>query len=592
MDRFIFFRQNAHHDDEYDAWNLWHHMDQAQSELFGDWNFPAVSKGSSRSGVTADEYSPTDETTHDWPFHQGQNNTIARANEKTKSSSGENSIFAGVVDTATLVGNAWAEILAELSSQELTEPESSPERLLDDSGIVEEVEVDVVNSDFRHLEKDGEYSSNGTDEHRELHEEVATNIVTSDMSDLDESDESFPMRENATKFFSQSQPFETDGNTLTIGVEFEFLVPREDIHVSDRPQRYFISLQEQTTLLMRSIVWPAQLHIKNALNKAGIRAHILSEDPIPGETLQDVYSMWIISQERSLEYDPGSDSDESLYSVYSPDKEDFRMVDDFALVGLEVSSRKLPANEFGFREIERVLHTLRSTTLMHINDKCGLHIHVDANSLSLTEKKDFVCLYMMVESTLFQFCAPQRRGVDGYSQPVTKASKVAMVARNECERTGKKFLEGLSQELHQLLHRARNHAGLQERLLEENKTRCTLALKHVGGNPDDERYTFEFRQLQGSLDPELVRHWAQVCVALVFAARGLDSVDDSSRARVYDLFYRIGNSEDINAWRELLVILDLEDAIEFWQRKLLTYMTPAGWSQNETGNDGFATVLP
>lgn len=73
--------------------------------------------------------------------------------------------------------------------------------------------------------------------------------------------------------------------------------------------------------------------------------------------------------------------------------------------------------------------------------------------------------------------------------------------------------------------------------------RTALAMKNVGEVGDGEdKFTFDFRHFQSTLDPELAKQWVRICVALVLAAKGLGEYNSSLTNMTYNRFYLIGNS--------------------------------------------------
>lgn len=385
---------------------------------------------------------------------------------------------------------------------------------------------------------------------------------------------------------------DVDDIVQQVGFEFELLVPVEDVHVKTRPDRYFVSMQELASHVAQAPDYPAQIFVEDTLKEAGVPAVALCRKTATDR--DGLYGVWVVTKEESIE--PNSSSEGALSSAA---KGETGLSDDCWLCGLEVNSRKLPTNADGFAETDRVLRTLRKHTLMHINEGCGLHVHVDAGGLKLEERKHFVCLYLMAETALFSFCAPHRQGAMG-CLPVAQNSRMGVAARAECDRRRGVFRGGLSLELHNLVHRAANSSELRDSLLKPGLgasgpwARTALAMKHVGRRREEDKWTFEFRHSQASLDPVLVRHWARICVALVSAAKGLGDYGDITANEVYGTFYDLHQEQQHDdGWLVLLKMLRLDDSdtISFWRRKLPAYQCPNGWTQGEQGEDGFVTVL-
>lgn len=399
----------------------------------------------------------------------------------------------------------------------------------------------------------------------------------------------------------------------TFGLEFEFLVPAERKGIIptelSKDDRYFTPFKEYSAYGVPP-TFPAQIYIAEVLNNAqmfcvSILDKYEEKDPLLHRRLnEDHYSVWRVKGDSSVRPD----------TTTSPHK-------DWRLLGLEINSPKLPASESGFLEVENALRLMREKVLLHLSTTSGLHVHVDMSPLTFAERKHFLSLYLMVEDVLFSFCAPHRLD-NQWCRPTARHSQLANSApatnydRSPLQRRRREeeqpFLpsgQNVSSEVYEPQQQQQQHYVVQrmdstrdmQRMVDPprtNGTRTALALKNVGaqyqaGEEDQEQWTFEFRHFQATLDPELAKQWARICVALVLAARGLGEHGRKSLANMtYNRFHGIGIQEDkAEARRELLTVLGLEDAVDFWEHQVLTYQTPDGWLQNELGPDGFAPVL-
>lgn len=563
--------------------NLWINVDRLQEETFGNWGF-SITHEASLDRDPPEDYSPTatgnvqsspsrgndlaDDERHsyrseDFMFevrgarsegNLGTARSMENADEPDNQGSGRVKIFT----TAELLDEIWAEVMHDDPGLD-----NKPGANAADAG-----EAKVIPPD----------NSAGTKEvsYEEIH-----------LSTINAHEPKFSVFDATLR----DQP--ADDEVVTVGIEFEFLVPFEDVDLKDRPDRYFISLQEQASYLMQTMEWPAQISIKEVLNEAGITTVALGGDARAGVQRSDLYETWVVRQEHSVEPDASSEGWSSS-SDASGTRGQRPLVDLFGFCGVEINSRKLHADAMGSREIETALRVLRENVLMHINENCGLHVHVGATSLSLEEKKHFVCLYLMVEQTLFSFCAPHRRGNIACS-PVAHDSRSAIAAREDCIKSGQTFFGGLSLELHGLIHQSSSSAALRDCLLQPGHrawSRCALAMKHVGEGSDDDEWTFEFRQFQGTLDPLIVGQWTRICVALVLLAKGLGEYGGVAANGVYSTICNAAEQSG-GSWLSLLQALGLNDenTVGYWQRKPLVYQTPGGWLQDELGDDGFIQVL-
>lgn len=130
--------------------------------------------------------------------------------------------------------------------------------------------------------------------------------------------------------------------SITFGLEFEFLVPIERRNVSSDPLtsgRYFTPFEEYNKFGVPP-TRPAQVCIAEVLNNAQMLAvSILDQyggkDPILHRQLaSDYYSVWRVRSDSTVRPD-----------TISPSRKR-------RLIGLEVNSPKLPAEEAGFVEVQ------------------------------------------------------------------------------------------------------------------------------------------------------------------------------------------------------------------------------------------------
>lgn len=609
LDRFLDFHNASEFPLRGTLHNLWINVDRLQERTFGNWDFTATHEASlggepseNCSLTAAGNVQPSrgkDLVDDDRQSYRSQefifevrgarlkgNLGTAQAMENADEPGDQGRGWVKIFTTAELMDDIWADVIHDdpgpgnklgdnatdageakvvppgnsAGTKEVSYEEIPSSTIIDTGYTIEEVKVDVARPDAVHLALDQQHSA-----------------LSSSFGHVDD---------------LEDQPADDDV-LVTVGVEFEFLVPFEDVKLKDRPDRYFISLQEQASYLTQAMEWPAQLSLQETLNEAGITTIALGHGAGADAQRSDLYGAWVVRQEHSVEPDASSEGWSSSSDASGP-RGQRPLVDLFGLCGVEVNSRKLHADADGFREIETALRVLRENVLMHINENCGLHVHVGATSLSLEEKKHFVCLYLMAEQNLFSFCAPHRRGNIACS-PVAHDSRSAIAAREDCIKSEQPFFGGLSLELHRLIQRSSSSAALRDCLLQPGHrawSRCALAMKHVGQESDDDEWTFEFRHFQGTLDPLLVGQWTRICVALVLQAKGIGEYSGVVANGVYSTICNAAEQSG-GSWLSLLRVLGLSDenTVVYWQRKLWAYQTPGGWLQDELGDDGFIQVL-
>lgn len=368
---------------------------------------------------------------------------------------------------------------------------------------------------------------------------------------------------------------------VTVGWEIEFMVPTAQGDLTQdllTDGRYLVPEEEQEDILDMTYGYPARKYIASLLREAGIPAlhfdiHEAECDTsdLPGAEALDItsdpYAIWRVKTEYiSIELDPDC-------------------------VGLELSSRKLPANELGFAELDQVLRLTRNNVLVRVSEDCGLHVHVDASVLDLSEQRHFVCLYLTVESVLFSLCQPGRR-VSEWCCQVYDSSRLALEAVHLIKKGGHGSDRGARLRLmHRAIH-GLDSEQLRNRLMQWNApdTRNALAMKMVGQG----KHTFEFRHFQGSFDSALVQHWTRVCLALVMAAKGLGDRRQHPASQVYDVFYQVSCRPEEEAWKCLLRVLDLGDYIAFWELARSSYASsqdgvPYARSESDSESWGLAS---
>lgn len=361
--------------------------------------------------------------------------------------------------------------------------------------------------------------------------------------------------------------------SVQVGVEIEFLVALE-MKSQERPvnERYFIPLEHQNvTTIVDGL--PARKHISQLLRDSGIPA--VTDHDQRDEVRQAVACF------------KGPLDEDDEYAFWAVKCEPAGMVmghdvDIFDYVGLEFASRKLQANAQGFNEIRSAIRILRRHVLVATSSSCGIHVHIDAATLNLEERKHFVCLYLLAEKELFSLTAPHRRGNNTWCGPVAEKTKLAEDAEGILEEAGAQNGEDGQPPsalklatMKELILGCTSTDDLQN-ALSRNKLppfhRAALNLKEVG----EKSYTFEFRHFQASLDPEVIEHFIRLSAALVMSAKGLGSPERPSFDEMYEAFGQI------KGWKDLLTTIGLQGAIGHWERLLWAYPDATEESPSDT----------
>lgn len=207
---------------------------------------------------------------------------------------------------------------------------------------------------------------------------------------------------------------------------------------------------------------------------------------------------------------------------------------------------------------------------MSLAGSYGLHVHVDASALGLSGQRRLVSLYVTVDNVLVSLPRPSR-WESTFCNLVYGKSRLAVDedAALEQGNGGLDKEEGpddvysskIPAKMRLMLEAIHNCDTQQIRrgILSPMDFRNALNMKAVQGD----KYTFEFRHFQGSLDLAVIRQWTRVCLALVTAARGLGDYRQHPASEVYEVFHQISRRPGGQAWESLLEFLGLPDAVAF-----------------------------
>lgn len=404
---------------------------------------------------------------------------------------------------------------------------------------------------------------------------------------------------------------------VTFVPEFDFLIPveRRQIlgstqYINDADGRYCIPFDEYGSFGVPSTL-PAERFIAQILNGAGLRAvsnNILEEedkveDPeLRHQLTEDCHSVssWHIKADNTVR--PDRTSPAPLNSRWH-------------LLGMKLTSPKLPFEESGFLEVEKALSALRKRVRLSLSTSTAFYVHIDASILTLPERHHFLSLYLMIEDVLFSFIAPHRSSTS--ILPTARRSVLAEMTRKNLIHRGISTATGGSSR-----ERATTPEGHDSILFKAYEQQCiiwsteemeelagfldqagnpgactALAMKkHVGGEKKKEdKWAFEFRHSQGTLRPEVARQWTRLCGALVLAAKGLGEYNEGLAGMAYHKFEEIARdgADCMEVARfDLLEVLELLDAEEFWIEQVeMCEKNDGGWLEEELNEDGFAPVL-
>lgn len=182
---------------------------------------------------------------------------------------------------------------------------------------------------------------------------------------------------------------------------------------------------------------------------------------------------------------------------------------------IEVKSPAYLSSEEALEAVQKVCCILTHSYRIVTDESCGLHVHVGTGVPALGFETDVV---RKLIATLWTF-APQldkihpmhRRRNDSFCPPIGKYSKLAET------NSGLSRMEALSEilhahtidELYDLVGGVDDDDGIRV-----DKMACNIA-NLSSDNDSLEQLTVEFRQHEGTLDPERVAMWIRSCVGLL-----------------------------------------------------------------------------
>lgn len=166
--------------------------------------------------------------------------------------------------------------------------------------------------------------------------------------------------------------------------------------------------------------------------------------------------------------------------------------------GGELVSPPLPATQKSFRQIEIVTKVLRDMGST-VDSRCGLHVHQDANDLSVRQVGHVVGMYSSFQTLINYGLSPSRRRTSGFTK-IENYKDIPMVSRN-----AKYWNKSKDNHLATL-----EIQHLKSKLKRNNDRYKAVNLQSLG------RYgTIEFRQHQGTLNAKKIQTWILVTQALI-----------------------------------------------------------------------------
>ncbi len=313
----------------------------------------------------------------------------------------------------------------------------------------------------------------------------------------------------------------------TFGVELEFIL------------RYRIDDYEPARALGEGILWPINPYMPRTRQfGALVRAHIVTTLREAGFDVNDVvaktnYQKWTVATDGSITW------------------EDLRTPCGFEYCGIEVKSPAAYYSDEALMQIQKAVVLLKSNFEVFVNETCGLHVHVGngRDGFPLQTLKNF-CMLTTVFERQFDMIHPLHRLANHYTKRVSNQFH-GMGPFERAQRVN--ALDDLTQ-LTECYHL--QITGLREGYMAYN------FMNLVPARPLN---TVEFRQHEGSLNPEAVTKWVQLATSLIQIAHdaGPDGFAQLVNDHALDSDYTI---------IDLLHDLDLDElAYYYWEREIYNH---------------------
>lgn len=168
--------------------------------------------------------------------------------------------------------------------------------------------------------------------------------------------------------------------------------------------------------------------------------------------------------------------------------------------GAELVSPPLPATPESFRQIEIITEAMRDNGCT-VDRQCGLHVHQDANDLTVRQVGHIFGLYASFQTLISSSLAPSRRGRNQYAP----AENFNSMNDNYGNRATAKTWRGA---------KTRKLAKTDVRQIAQ-KTRKHTRYSAVNIEPLATYGTIEFRQHQGTLNANKIISWVLVTQAMI-----------------------------------------------------------------------------
>jgi len=177
------------------------------------------------------------------------------------------------------------------------------------------------------------------------------------------------------------------------------------------------------------------------------------------------------------------------------------LVEDGSLPDSGVEINTNPASGDYFLQDARSLATALQACGAHVNDTCGLHVHVDASDFSQYDIRRLILLWSAVERSMFDLAGKDRIEND-YCRPCSGYYAHIMCGHNLSE-WRKRLAIALYKEANRETRYAKREKYIKSRYYALNLHSYFF------------RKTFEFRLHEGRMDAHILENWPLLCGRLV-----------------------------------------------------------------------------
>lgn len=245
----------------------------------------------------------------------------------------------------------------------------------------------------------------------------------------------------------------------------------------------------------------AKRHIVKTLSKAGFRA--IAEPDMKNEPERMPLDRWIVTED----------------STIKPPPQDFGMFK-YTFVPVEVQSPPYLMSEGSLREVQRCCHLITRTYRTSSLESSGLHVHVgnSTQGFPLQTVQNLMAILFAFEPAL-DMLYPEHRRYNSWCLPLRRKSVQAqLIEHSKIELRDSIDVIYRTTSINQLikLMGACDNSGWKMTInLQHLKESETDEDGFVFVRKDEAKRTIEFRQHEGTLDPEAVYHYVKTCVNFV-----------------------------------------------------------------------------